>query len=138
MVELCILLAVFALKVLLDKGLFLGVFLLAFFLKGKRMGFRSEAWDNYFLTLSFRKAQSIGIVIYGIAAVLSSAVSCLILSLAGFRHSLLIAAALLLAAFLVTAIRYHKKGKAYLVKRLSEIPQTIMERQKGEQTEEKI
>ena len=130
--KLIILLAVIVGKWLLCLWLGLGVFFLLFWLKGKQLGFNSDRWDDFFITLPPRKVEQYTIGIYLTAALLSSGISYLLLEWAGFRHSLLIAVVLFAVGGLITEYRWFTKKRDYLLKRYQEIPQTILERRNGE------
>ena len=130
--KLTILLAVIIGKWLLCLGLGLGLVFLLVWLKGKKFGFNSDRWDNFFLTLPPQKVERYAIGIYLTAALLSSGISYLFLEWAGFRHSLLIAVALFAVGGLITEYRWFTKKRDYVLKRYQEIPQTILERRNGE------
>lgn len=125
---LLLLIAIIGLKTLLCKGLALGVFLLAFWIKGRQLRFNPDEWDNFFLSLPAAKVQQYTTGIYLAAAVVSSVISCFVLELAGYRHSLGIAVLLFTGGLAITAYKWHAKGKDYLMKRYQEIPKTILER----------
>lgn len=135
MSRLLILTAVVGLKTLLCKGISLGIFLLLFWIKGKKLEFNSEKWDNFFLQISPQTVQRYAIAIYLMAAVLSSVISYFILEAASYQYSLVIAIFLFAGGLIITAYRWHTKGKAYLLKRYQEIPQTILSRRNGEKIE---
>ena len=44
-------------KTLLCKGFSLGIFLLLFWIKGKKLKFCSDEWDNFFLQMSPQSVQ---------------------------------------------------------------------------------
>ncbi|OUP64399.1 hypothetical protein B5F13_07840 [Drancourtella sp. An177] len=58
---LLLLIAIIGLKTLLCKGLAIGVFLLAFWIKGRQLRFNSDEWDNFFLSLPEAKVQQYAI-----------------------------------------------------------------------------
>lgn len=132
---LLLLIVIIGLKTLLCKGLVLGVFLLAFWIKGRQLQFNSDEWDNFFLSLPAAKVQQYAIGIYLTAAVVSSVISYFILELAGYRHSLGIAVLIFIGGLAITAYKWHAKGKDYLLKRYQEIPKTILERKEKEHSE---
>ena len=125
---LLLLIAIIGLKTLLCKGLAIGIFLLAFWIKGRQLRFNSDEWDNFFLSLPAAKVQQYAIGIYLAAAVISY----FILELAGYRHSLGIAVLIFIGGLAITAYKWHAKGKDYLLKRYQEIPKTILERKEKE------
>ena len=92
-----LLIVVTALKILLCKGLVLGIILLLVWIKGRQLRFDSDEWDNFFLSLPPEKIQQGAIGIYLAAAAVSSVISYFVLELAGSGHSLGIAAVLLWA-----------------------------------------
>ena len=119
---LLLLIAIIGLKTLLCKGLAMGIFLLALWRKGRQLSFASDAWDRFFLSLPAARVQRYAIGIYLAAAVISSVISCCILELAGYRHSLGIAVLIFIGGLAITAYQWHKKGREYLLKRYQEIP----------------
>lgn len=128
---------IIGIKILLCKGIALGTFLLLFWIKGKQLQFNSDEWDNFFISLPERKLQKYAICIYLIAAMLSSFISYFILEVAGYRNSIGIAILIFVVGVLITAYKWHKKDKAYLLKRYREIPDTILKRQRQEAEETK-
>ena len=130
-----LLIVVTALKILLCKGLVLGIILLLVWIKGRQLRFDSDEWDNFFLSLPPEKIQQGAIGIYLAAAVISSVISYCILELAGYRHSLGIAVLIFIGGLAITAYQWHKKGREYLLKRYQEIPETILERKEREHSE---
>lgn len=129
-----LLFAVVGLKTLFCKGLSLAIFLLLFWMKGQKIGFHHDKWDDFFLQMSPQAVQRSAISIYFTAAVLSSAISYLILKGFSYPYSLAIASFLFVGGVAITAYRWHRNGKAYLLKRYQEIPQTILSRRNGEET----
>lgn len=113
-------------KILLCKGIALGILLLLFRIKGKRLRFNSDEWDNFFISLPAAKVQKYGIAIYLTAAMISSAISYLILELAAYRHSLGIAVLIFLSGLVITAYKYAKE-KDHLFKKYQELPEKILE-----------
>ena len=132
---LLLLIAIIGLKTLLCKGLAIGVFLLAFWIKGRQLRFNSDEWDNFFLSLPEAKVQQYAIGIYLTAAVVSSVISYFILESAGYRHSLGIAVLIFIGGLAITAYKWHTKGRDYLLKRYQEVPKTILERKEKEHRE---
>ena len=130
--KLMILLAIIVGKWLLCLGLGLGLVFFLCWLKGKRLGFRSERWDDFFITLPPQKVERYAIGIYLAAALLSSGTSYWFLKWAGFRHSFMIAGALFVVGGLITGYRWFTKKRNYVLKRYQEIPQTILERRQNE------
>lgn len=135
MLKLAILLIVVLVKTFLCKVVAFAIFLLLFWIKGKKLEFNSERWDNFFLQIPSQTIQRHAIAIYLTAAVLSSVISYFILEAASYQYSLTIAILLFVGGLAVTAYRWHTKGKAYLLKRYQEIPQTILSRRNGEKIE---
>ena len=129
---LLLLIAIIGLKTLLCKGLAIGIFLLAFWIKGRQLRFNSDEWDNFFLSLPAAKVQQYAIGIYLAAAAVSSVISYFVLELAGSGHSLGIAAVLFMGGLAISAYKWHTRGKDYLRKRYQEIPKTILEKREKE------
>ena len=132
-----LLIVVTALKILLCKGLVLGIILLLVWIKGRQLRFDSDEWDNFFLSLPAAKVQQYAIGIYLAAAVISSVISYFILELAGYRHGLGIAVLIFIGDLAITSYKWYTKGKDYLLKRYQEIPKTILERKEKEHSENK-
>ena len=132
---LLLLIAIIVLKTLLCKGLVIGIFLLAFWIKGRQLRFNSDEWDNFFLSLPTAKIQQYAIGIYLAAAMISSVISYFILELTGYRHSLVIAVLIFMGGLVITVYKWHAKGKDYLLKRYQEIPKTILEKREKEHSE---
>lgn len=114
-------------KTLFCKGFSLGIFLLLFWIKGRKLKFCSDEWDNFFLQMSPQSVQRYVIVIY-----ISSAISYIIFDWVGYEHSFGLALLLFLGGLIITAYKWNKKGKDYLLKRYQEIPQTILARKDKE------
>ena len=127
-----LLIVVTALKILLCKGLVLGIILLLVWIKGRQLRFASDEWDNFFLSLPPEKIQQGAIGIYLAAAAVSSVISYFVLELAGSGHSLGIAAVLFMGGLAISAYKWHTRGKDYLRKRYQEIPKTILEKREKE------
>lgn len=129
MKDLMVLVCSIGINVLSAKGIALGLFLLLFYVKGRQLKFNSEEWDNYFLELRQETVIRIALSIAGMSIAASALISYVILYRAGFNDPLLIAAAFFCCSVLWF---WHKwkgeKGKAYLLKRFAEIPQTILEK----------
>lgn len=125
---LLLLILIIGLKTFLCKGTAIGIFLLIFWIKGRQLQFNSDKWDSFFLSLPAVKVQKYAIGIYIAAAVISSAISYIILEWTGYQHSLGIAALILIGGLAITGYKWHTKGKDYLLKRYQEIPATILER----------
>lgn len=113
-------------KILLCKGIALGILLLLFRIKGKRLRFNSDEWDNFFISLPAAKVPKYSIAIYLTAAMISSAVSYLILELAAYRHSFGITVLIFLSGLVITAYKYVKE-KDHLFKKYQELPEKISE-----------
>lgn len=131
--ELMVLMGSIGVNILSSKGIALGLVLLLFWIKGKQLKFNSEQWDNYFLELSQQKIIRIALSISGIAITAAALLSYLILDWAELSHSFIIAAVIF---FCSVFWFWHKwkgeKGKAYLLRRFAEIPQTILEKRDRE------
>lgn len=120
-------------KTLLCKGIALAVFLLSFWIKGRKLKFNSDRWDDFFLQLEPKTVMRYAKGIYAVAAVISSVVSYYVLEFMDYRYSLEIALILFAGGVLLTACKWHIKGKAYLLKRYQEIPETILERKNNQE-----
>lgn len=132
---LLLLIAIIALKILLCKGLAIGIFLLAFWIKRRQLLFNSDEWDNFFLSLPTAKVQQYAMGIYLAAAVISSVISSFVLDLTGYKHSLVIAVLIFMGGLVITAHKWYAKGKVYFLKRYQEVPKTILEKREKEHSE---
>ncbi len=119
---------VIALKALLCKGFALGIFLLLFWIKGKKLGFNSERWDDFFLQMPAQAVQRYAIGIYFAAAVISTAIIYCIFEAASYPYSLIAAIFLFIGGLSITTYRWNTT-KEYLLNRYQEICETILERQ---------
>ena len=106
-------------KTLFCKGFSLGIFLLLFWIKGRKLKFCSDEWDNFFLQMSTQSVQRYVIVIYTVSAVISSAISYIIFDWIGYEHSFGLALLLFLGGLIITAYKWNKKGKRLLTETLS-------------------
>ena len=127
---------IIVMKTLLCKGISIGIFLILFWVKGKKLQFNSDKWDDFFLQMPTKTVQRYAVTIYLAATVSSTIISYFILEWVECQYSLGIAALLLAGGLVITAYRWHTKGKDYLLKRYREIPETILERRKREETAE--
>lgn len=131
--ELMVLMGSIGVNILSSKGIALGLVLLLFWIKGKQLKFNSEQWDNYFLELSQQKIIRIALSISGISITAAALLSYLILDWADFNYPLLIAAVFFCCSALWFRHKWKgEKGKAYLLRRFAEIPQTILEKRDRE------
>lgn len=131
--ELMVLMGSIGVNILSSKGIALGLFLLLFYIKGRQLKFNSEEWDNYFLELSQETVIRIALAIAGVSITASALISYVILDRADFNHPLLIAAVLFCCSALWFRHKWKgEKGKAYLLRRFAEIPQTILEKRDRE------
>lgn len=124
-----------AIKMLLCKGIALGIFLVLFWMKGKRLKFNSERWEDFFLQMSSQMVQRYAIAIYLIAASVSSAISYFICVKTGYKHSLEISLLLFAAGLMITGYKWHTKTKDYLLKRYQELLKTILEKREKEESD---
>lgn len=123
-------------KMLLCKGIALGIFLLLVYIKGKRLNFDSDQWDEFFLRTSSKMVQRYAAAIYLIAASMSSVISYFVFMLAGYIHGLEMAILLFIGGLILTAHKWHTKGKESFLKRYQEIPKIILETHEQEEKSE--
>ena len=133
MKEFTVLICSMIIHLLSSKGIALGLVLLLFWLKGRQLGFQPEEWEKYFLGLSQKKVLRIALGISGVSISAASFLSYIFLQKTGFHHAFIIAGLMFAGSIFWFWHRWKgEKGKAYLLKRFSEIPQTILEnRSKG-------
>ena len=124
MKEFTVLICSMTIHLLSSKGIALGLVLL---------GFQPKEWENYFLGLSQKKVLRIALGISGVSISAASFLSYIFLQKTGFHHAFIIAGLMFAGSIFWFWHRWKgEKGKAYLLKRFSEIPQTILEnRSKG-------
>lgn len=115
-------------KTLLCKAVSLLVILLSFWIKGKKLHFNSNQWDNFFLQLSDKKLQHYAVSVYIAAAVISSVTAFFLFKATGYNRGLEITLLIFIGGLAITAYKWHTKGKDYLMKRYREIPKTILEK----------
>lgn len=108
MIKLIVLVTVIVFKTFLCKFIWLGSILLLFWIKGKLIKFDSREWDNFFLWLTPKKAQICAAVLYLLANLLTSVLSCFAFYFAGFKYGLFIAAIMFLGGILVFSCRWRK------------------------------
>lgn len=118
-------------KILLCKGIALGILLLLFWVKGRKLRFDSDEWDSFFLSLTAAKVQKYGIAIYLTAAMISSVIAYLILKLTAYRHNLEIAVLIFFSGLVITACKY-AKGKDRLLEKYRELLGKISEEREKE------
>lgn len=112
-----------------------GYFSIGALAKGQAAFICLRCMGSFFLSLPAARVERYAIGIYLAAAVISSVISCCILELAGYRHSLGIAVLIFIGGLAITAYQWHKKGREYLLKRYQEIPKIILERKEREHSE---
>ena len=117
-------------KTLLCKAVSLLIILLSFWIKGKKLHFNSNQWDNFFLQLSDKKLQHYAVSVYIAAAVISSVAAFFLFKATGYNRGLEITLLIFIGGLAITAYKWHTKGKDYLMKRYREIPKTILETKK--------
>ena len=128
MIKLLILMIVIIGKTLLCKGIGVGIFLLLFWMQGKRFKFNSDKWEDFFLLMTPQKIQGYIIAIYLIAALMSSAVSYLLLNWTKFQYSFVIAVALFIIGILVVAYKWITKEKDHVFQLYQEIQKIRIEK----------
>lgn len=108
MPKLIILICVFIVKTISCKLIWLGSIMLLFWIKGNKLKFDSEKWDNFLLSLTARKVQIRAVFLYLLADLFTSTLSYYVFRFAGFRHGFLIAVIMFTAGILVSAYRWRK------------------------------
>ena len=122
-------------KTLLCKAVSLLIILLSFCIKGKKLHFNSNQWDNFFLQLSDKKLQHYAVSVYIAAAVISSIAAFFLFKATGYSRGLEITLLIFIGGLAITAYKWHTKGKDYLMKRYREIPKTILEKRNEKTTD---
>ena len=114
-------------KIILDKGLILGLVLLSAWLKGKSIKNSSVEWDKYFLSMKESFLNRYFIVLYFISTVLSSCIAYVLFTVFGFQNPLLKTILLAIVCIVLTAKRYKTKGKQAIKESLNKAQKSILE-----------
>lgn len=117
---------IFLIKILINKGLALGIILLLFWIKGRKLNYNSECWDNYLLQISDRKLSQITIGVYICSLVISSVICYMILYFFNYLYAMEITMIIVIIEVVVTGYRYKKNTKEYILKRYCEVRNTIL------------
>ena len=121
------LLLIAVIKIILDKGLILGLVLLSAWLKGKSIKNSSVEWDKYFLSMKESFLNRYFIVLYFISTVLSSCIAYVLFTVFGFQTPLLKTILLAIVCIVLTAKRYKTKGKQAIKESLNKAQKSILE-----------
>lgn len=121
------LLLIAVIKIILDKGLILGLVLLSAWLKGKSIKNSSVEWDKYFLSMKESFLNRYFIVLYFISTVLSSCIAYVLFTIFEFQNPLFKTILLAIVCVVLTAKRYKTKGKQAIKESLNKAQKSILE-----------
>ncbi len=113
-------------KIVLEKGLMLGLILLTVYIKGISIKKNPDKWDKYFLSLKEDFLNKYVIVLYASSNVLSSYITYVIFNVFGFQNSLFNTILLFLASLINFGIKYRKKGKQTIQDGLNKVQNSIL------------
>lgn len=121
------LLLIAVIKIILDKGLVLGLVLLSVWLKGKSIKNSDVEWNKYFLSMKESFLTKYFIVLYFISTVLSSCIAYVLFTVFEFQNPLLKTILLAIVCMILTAKRYKTKGKQAIKESLDKAQKSILE-----------
>lgn len=121
------LLLIAVIKIILDKGLLLGLVLLSAWLKGKSIKKSTLEWNKYFLSMKESFLNRYFIVLYFISTVLSSCIAYVLFTVFGFQNPLLKTILLAIVGIVLTAKRYKTKGKQAIKDGLDKVQKSVIE-----------
>ena len=98
----------------LSSLVFVGLFLGASWCKGRQLRFRSEAWDDFFLTFPAEKAERLFLWLYLAADVLAGCVDYMLLRAGGFVWALPLAISFFLVWTAFFAWKWQRKGGKFI------------------------
>ena len=121
------LLLIAVIKIILDKGLVLGLVLLSAWLKGKSIKNSSVEWDKYFLSMKESFLNRYFILLYFISTVLSSCIAYVLFTIFEFQNPLFKTILLAIVCVVLTAKRYKTKGKQAIKDGLDKVQKSVIE-----------
>ena len=121
------LLLIAVIKIILDKGLVLGLVLLSAWLKGKSIKNSAVEWDKYFLSMKEKFLNRYFIVLYSISTVLSSCIVYVVFSVFEFQNPLLKTILLTIVCIVLSIKRYRAKGKQAIKDGLDKVQKSVLE-----------
>ncbi|OUP48272.1 hypothetical protein [Lachnoclostridium sp. An181] len=125
--KLLFLMLITVIKIVLDKGLMLGLILLSVWLKGKSIKNSALEWDKYFLSMKEKFLNRYFIVLYSISTVLSSCIAYVLFNVFGFQNPLLKTILLAIVCIILSIKRYKAKGKQAIKDGLNKAQKSILE-----------
>lgn len=121
------LLLIVVIKIILDKGLVLGLVLLSVWFKGKSIKNSTLAWNKYFLSMKESFLTKYFIVLYFISTVLSSCIVYVLFSVFEFQNPLLKTILLAIVCIVLSIKRYKVKGKQAIKDGLDKAQKSVVE-----------
>ena len=125
------LLLIAVIKIILDKGLVLGLVLLSAWLKGKSIKNSTVEWDKYFLSMKESFLNRYFILLYFISTVLSSCIAYVLFTIFEFQNPLFKTILLAIVCVVLTAKRYKMKGKQAIKDGLDKVQKSVIEEETG-------
>lgn len=121
------LLLIIIIKIILDKGLMLGLILLTACLKGKSIENSTLEWNKYFLSMEEKFISRYFIVLYLISTVLSSCVTYVLFKVLGFQNPLLNTIMLAILCAILSIKKYKEKGAEVIKGKLDKVKKSVLE-----------
>ncbi|MBC5687819.1 hypothetical protein H8S37_02555 [Mediterraneibacter sp. NSJ-55] len=117
---------IIVIKVILGKGLMLGLILLTVWGKGVSIKKNPVEWDKFFMSINEVFLNSYIIVLYCISTVLSSCVAYLLFHVFGFQYPLFKTSILAIICMGISGMRYNKKGKQVIKEKLNKVKKSVI------------
>lgn len=127
MSKVILLLLVIGVKILLTKGLMLGLLILCMAIKGKSLHKNSEEWNKYLLSLNETKVLYLAISLYFLSTIVSVLICYWLLSWLNFANPFYLALMIFGASVVYSLCKYKKKTKAEIVAGLLKVKRDIRE-----------
>lgn len=122
-----LLLVIIVIKIVLAKGLMLGLILLTVWGKGISIKKNPNEWNKYFLSMKEGFLNRYIIVLYCISTVLSSCVAYMLFNVFRFQNPLFKTIILAIVCIVIMGIRYRKKGKQTIKDGLDKVRKSVLE-----------
>lgn len=122
-------LLIIVIKIVLEKGLMLGLILLTVWGKGISIKKNPVEWDKYFLSMKEEFLNRYIIVLYCISMILSSCIAYALFHVFGFQNPLFKTILLSLVCIVLFEMRFRKKGKQAIKDGLNKAKKSALEEQ---------
>lgn len=127
MSKVILLLLVIGVKILLTKGLILGLLLLCMAIKGKALHKNSEEWNRYLLSLNETNVLYLAIFLYFLSTIASVLICYWLLSWLNFAYPFYLALMIFGVSVVYSLCKYKKKTKSEIVAGLLKVKRDIRE-----------